>query len=248
MSTSEVGGGRPRKKATYGLDAPVVVRNLLLAAAACFAVGLIVPQVRWMISPGIGFAVGSGLMIWASLFGKVRVRNRILRWHPWRGDECVLDVGCGRGLYLLGAAKHLPTGKAVGIDLWQAYDLSGNTADATWANAQAEGVEDRIEIMTGDMRKMPFLDASFDVILSSQAIHNIYDRGERDQALGEIIRVLKPGGSLYIIDHRNTGQYADYFRRAGLKEVRRRIPGIEVFPPSPVVVATKAYSGSQVIR
>ena len=213
---------------------------MLLAAAGCFAIGLLFPRLRWFMSPGIGFAVGSGLMIWASLFGKIRVRDPILRWHPWQGDEQVLDVGCGRGLYLVGAAKRLTTGKAVGIDLWQAYDLSGNNAEGTWANARAEGVEDRIEIMTGDMRKMPFPDASFDVILSSQAVHNVYQRAERDRALGEIVRVLKPGGSLYIIDHRNTGQYADYFRRAGLKTVRRRVPGIEAFPPSPVVVATKS--------
>jgi arsenite methyltransferase len=223
VTHSDPGAG---KRASYGLDAPVVVRNLGLAAVGCFAVGAFFPKVRWMISPGIGFSIGAGLMIWASLFGKVLVRNRILRWRKWRGDEQVLDIGCGRGLYLLGAAKQLTTGRAVGIDLWQAYDLSGNTADATWANARAEGVEDRIEIMTGDMRKMPFPDASFDVILSSQAIHNIYDRGEREAALDEIVRVLKAGGSLYIIDHRNTGQYADFFRR-------------EVFPPSPVVLATK---------
>ena len=228
-----------KKKASYGLDAPVVVRNLFLASVGCIIVGLLFSPVRWMIQPGIGFGIAVVLMVSASLFGKVRVRNRILRWHPWRGDEHVLDVGCGRGLYLLGAAKKLTTGKSVGIDLWQAYDLSGNTAEATWANARAEGVEDRIEIMSGDMRRMPFRDASFDVILSCQAIHNIYDRSERDQALGEIVRVLKPAGSLYIIDHRNTRQYADYFRRAGLKDVRRRIPGIEVFPPSPVVVAKK---------
>ncbi len=228
-----------RRRASYGLDAPVVVRNMLLGAAGCIAVAFFVPRVRWMLSPGIGFAIGAGLMIWASYFGKVRVRDRILRWRNWRGDERVLDIGCGRGLYLIGAAKRLTTGKSVGIDLWQAYDLSGNSADATRANARCEGVEDRVAITTGDARMLPFGDGTFDVILSCQAIHNVYDRGERDRVLGEIVRVLKPGGTLFIVDHRNTGQYADYFRKAGLRDVRRRIPGVEVFPPSPAVVGTK---------
>jgi len=38
----------------------------------------------------------------------------------------VLDVGCGRGLLLIGAARRLTTGKAVGVDIWQAEDRVGN--------------------------------------------------------------------------------------------------------------------------
>jgi hypothetical protein len=42
------------------------------------------------------------------------------------------------------------------IDIWQAEDQSGNTIAATFANAKAEGVQDKIEIKTTDMRAMPF--------------------------------------------------------------------------------------------
>jgi cyclopropane fatty-acyl-phospholipid synthase-like methyltransferase len=45
---------------------------------------------------------------------------------PWKGDEAVRDVGCGHGLMLVGAARRLTTGKATGIDIWQAEDLTGN--------------------------------------------------------------------------------------------------------------------------
>ena len=48
------------------------------------------------------------------------------------------------------------------------------------ANARLEGVSDRVEVKTGDMRKMPFPDASFDVIVSNVAIHNIYDLEGRE--------------------------------------------------------------------
>ena len=41
---------------------------------------------------------------------------------PWRGNETVLDVGTGRGLLMIGAARRLTTGISVGIDIWSAKD------------------------------------------------------------------------------------------------------------------------------
>ena len=133
-------------------------------------------------------------MLWSSKIGKVREREKLLDRIPWTGAERVLDVGCGRGLLLVGAARRLTTGRAVGIDIWQAEDLSGNRPEATLENARLEGVADRVEVQTADMRKIPFPDGSFDVVVSSQAIHNIYDSAGRAQAIGEIARVLAPGG------------------------------------------------------
>src|SRR3954468_16529954 len=75
-----------------------------------------------------GLACGvTGLwMLWYSAAGKVRSRERRLDMIRWRGDERVLDVGCGRGLFLIGAAKRLKNGgRAIGIDLWRAGDLTG---------------------------------------------------------------------------------------------------------------------------
>ena len=85
--------------------------------------------------------------------------------------------GPGRGLLALGAAKRLTTGTAVGIDVWSPKDLTGNTADAFLANAEAEGVAERVEVRNADARSMPFPDASFDVILSNVCLHNIADAG-----------------------------------------------------------------------
>ncbi len=147
-------------------------------------------------------------MFWGSKFGKLRLRDKIISSIPWRGDERVLDVGCGHGLMLIGAAKRLTSGKAVGIDLWQKEDQSDNSREATLQNVHLENVTDRIELLDGDARKLPFADKSFDVILSSWAIHNIYDRAGRETAIHEIVRVLKPGGRLLIADIRHTAQYA----------------------------------------
>ena len=87
-----------------------------------------------------------------------------------------MDIGCGRGLMLIGAAKRLTTGKAVGIDLWKAEDQSNNKPDETIKNARLEGVADRIEVQTSDMRSLGFGDASFDVVVSHWAVHNVSER------------------------------------------------------------------------
>jgi arsenite methyltransferase len=56
-------------------------------------------------------------------------------------------------------------------------------------------VADRIDLHTADMRQLPFDDGSFDVVLSSLAIHNVPGAAERAKALREAARVLKQGAS-----------------------------------------------------
>jgi arsenite methyltransferase len=174
----------------------VIARPLMVAGLACGAMGL------WM--------------IYDSKFGKAREREKYLDKIAWRGDERVLDVGCGLGLFLIGAAKRLSTGRAVGIDKWQQEDLSGNNAAGTLSNAMIEGVAEKVEVHTGDARKLPFDNASFDVVLSSMALHNIYNAGERQTAVREIARVLKSGGRVLIVDVRHIRQYAATLRDAGI--------------------------------
>src|SRR6187431_426478 len=220
----------------YGIDAPLAVRNLLIVAA----LGIISLITRllgvWsrqdliaaiafpLISAGLSCGAMALWMIYDSKIGKVREREYYLDKIAWRGDERVLDVGCGLGLFLIGAAKRLNTGRAVGIDLWQAEDLSGNTPAGTLDNAMIEGVADKVEVQTGDARKLPFDDASFDVVLSSMALHNIYNAGERQAAVREIARVLKVGGRVLIDDIRHLTQYAATLRDAGVDA--RRVQGV----------------------
>jgi len=221
----------------YGLDAPGAVRNLFIAAGAGLLIWLTIVTHLWSGAVTLGpldmrlgpmsLAVGlvSGFMgawmAWDSKFGKVRERERLLDLLTWTGRERVLDVGCGRGLLLIGAAKRLTGGKAVGIDLWQQEDLSGNRPEATLENARLEGVAERVEVVTADMRKIPFPDGSFDTVLSMNAIHNIYSKPGRAAAIAEICRVLKPGGAVLIVDIRHIRQYAAALRAGGCTNVRR---------------------------
>jgi ubiquinone/menaquinone biosynthesis C-methylase UbiE len=160
-------------------------------------------------------------MLWESRIGKLRDRERLLQRIDWTGGEQVLDVGCGRGLILTGAAKRLKTGKATGIDIWQADDLTGNRSEAAIENARREGVDDRVEIRTADMRQIPFADNTFDVVVSRAAIHNIYSPSERAIAILEIARVLKPGGQAIIEDIRHHQEYARVFSQSGCTDLRR---------------------------
>ncbi len=92
-------------------------------------------------------------MIWSSRYGKLRRREVLLDRLSWRGDERVLDIGCGRGLFAVAAARRVPGGKVTGIDIWQSEDLSGNGPGAVATNAANEGVAGRVDTRTADMRE-----------------------------------------------------------------------------------------------
>jgi arsenite methyltransferase len=217
-----------KQRANYGIDAPGVVRGLLgfgtLAALA--AIGSVLfakPDTPiFAVWPNEAIAAGcmlvaGGSMVFSSLVSKMRVRDRLVNALALTGNERVLDAGCGRGLALIGCAKKLTTGKAVGIDLWSAKDLSNNNPDATRANAAAEGVADKVDVETGNITKLPFPDASFDAIISMTVIHNIPARDDRDQALRELARVLKPGGRMAIFDIQHPFRYMTVLKQAGLE-------------------------------
>lgn len=158
--------------------------------------------------------------------GKFAVWAELLDRLELEGDERLLDIGCGRGAVLLMAAQHLPRGRAVGIDLWSTKDQSGNAEHITRQNAALEGVAERVDLHTGDMRQLPFDDGSFDVVVSSLAIHNVPGAGERAKALREAARVLKKSGKLVIADIRHTRNYAKELEACGLHITDRRSLGI----------------------
>src|SRR5207247_7325499 len=99
-----------------------------------------------------------GSFLYTTLRGKFMVWAELLDQLNLRGDERILDLGCGRGAVLLLAAQHLTTGRAVGVDLWRRVDQSGNSVEATRRNAIAEGVDDRVELHTANMMALPFED------------------------------------------------------------------------------------------
>jgi len=240
------------KAPNYGIDAPEVVLRfsifgiigVILWLGSIFALktgflpwaGFIERPGLWM---GCSFLATAGVMLWGSKIGKLRLRDKVVSSIPWRGDEAVLDVGCGHGLMLIAAAKRLRSGKAIGIDLWQREDQAGNSREATWLNVQLENVVTQVELRDGDARKLPFADNAFDVVVSSWALHNIYEKAGREAAVREIVRTLKPGGRVAIIDIRHTDEYARVLRTAQMLNVRRTRPNFLFVVPTFTVTATK---------
>src|SRR5438105_4203969 len=151
-------------RADYGIDAPQVVLQLVVFGAIAISLAIasrafLGPRQPWFfvgVCSGASLLLTAILMVWGSKVGKISLRERLLNELGLQGHELVLDVGCGRGLFLIGAAKRLTTGKAIGIDLWQAQDQSGNSLDTTLQNVRAEGLTARVEIKTADARQLPF--------------------------------------------------------------------------------------------
>jgi arsenite methyltransferase len=243
-----------RDKPDYGVDAPNVLRNFFLFGAACLLVGFFAPRRIHFGQVDFGIRsmllwTGAVLVLEGLLFllyvkvGKFHHRDRMFSLYQWRGDEQVLDVGCGRGLLLAGAAKLLAarngSGRVTGIDIWSNVDMGGNSEAATRHNLELEGISDRCTLAGVPAQEMTFPDAAFDVIVSNLCLHNIYDRGTRRRALAQIVRVLKPGGVAILSDYKHTAEYAEQLRQAGFQVERRWGNPLNTFPPLRIVVAGK---------
>lgn len=216
------------RRGDYGFDAPYVPALMALGATPLF-VGAVASVARadlvGALSMGASAAMllaCAGSFVYTTRAGKFAVWSELLDGLALRGDERALDVGCGRGAVLLLAAERLRDGEVTGVDLWRARDQSGNALEVTARNAEAEGVASRVSLETGDMRALPFDDASFDLVVSSLAVHNVPDAEGRAQAVREMARVLRPGGRMLLADFKHVGDYAETLRAAGMGEVVTR--------------------------
>jgi arsenite methyltransferase len=232
---ASVSGGQEAGKpegGTFGIDAPTVpavlgAAALLLAISSCvltitnrFAAGLIT----------LTFAVFLTLCafsyLYTTLHGKFVWWADLLDDARLKGDEYAVDLGCGRGAVLISLAKRLTTGRVSGIDLWRSHDQSGNDIEATKHNARICGVEDRVELNTGNITTLPYYDEQFDLVVSSLAIHNLKAREDRQRAIAEAVRVLEPGGKIIIADISHTEEYADWLTEAGMESVTLQDLGV----------------------
>ena len=219
-----------QRRGDYGFDAPSVPIIFLLIGLVMLVLGLL-SLLLWQsrifgiidLLFGVYLLLSGASYLYTTRRGKFQVWAELLSRLNIRGDEQILDLGTGRGAVLLMAAAFLPRGKATGVDIWKTSDQSGNAFPATQKNAEREGVAERIELQTADLRQLPFADNAFDLVLSSLAIHNIPTREGRYKALEEAVRVLKPGGRLLIADIGETRRYAQHLRELGMTNVTHQL-------------------------
>lgn len=95
--------------------------------------------------------------------------------------EAFLDAGCGDGRYLAALAGELPARRA-------GCDLSERILETARARVDAD-------FRQGNLEAIPFEAGEFDLVLCSQVIEHVTDA---ERAIGELHRVLRPGGALVI--------------------------------------------------
>ncbi len=233
---------RERRRASYGIDSPGTLIGL--GTGSLVALGVLIincdASAGWWISVPFLLTpvVATASFLYTTLRGKRVVWLRELDRLALRGDERALDLGCGRGLVLIALAQRLPEGEATGVDRWRMVDQSGNDAGATQRNAAAEGVGGRVGLVTADMRKLPFDAGSFDVVVSSLAIHNIDTTTGRRAAVTEAFRVTRPGGEIRIADFRHCRDYAAVLAEAGAIAVVTRPLGWRFWYGGPFFATT----------
>ena len=144
-----------------------------------------------------------------SMFGRIARRydlaNRLLSggtdvWWRWRlrravarrRPQDVLDLATGSGDVAFALARGLPAAvRITGMDFCQPM-----LDEAVLKKARAPGYA-KIQFLQGDAMALPLPDAAFDVVTISFGLRNVADR---PKALGEMRRVLRPGGTLFVLE------------------------------------------------
>ncbi len=118
-------------------------------------------------------------------------RNVFVRYLRLAPGDHLGDIAVGTGEISIRACLRYPGIRITGVD------FSPDMLRVARRKIRERGLDDRIELKQGDMRKIPIPDSTFDVVTISFGIRNVV---ERDMVLRECRRILKPGGRLLIME------------------------------------------------
>ncbi len=154
-----------------------------------------------LVMAGIGYA-----MNWICTEGQKAIQTQILDGLGLQGSERILSLSHELGIQ---AAKRLKSGKVISIG-------STDENEAAREIAKNQGLIDRIRFEAGDLStKLSYPDANFDTILSSCALGDV----DREKAIRELLRVLKPGGRITIHETSDIGAFERLLAEAKASEV-----------------------------
>jgi ubiquinone/menaquinone biosynthesis C-methylase UbiE len=124
--------------------------------------------------------------------------SRFVDFDAARGND-VLEVGCGSGF-----ASQLFAEAGANVT---AVDLTDWAVETTTRRMQAFGLD--ADVRPADAERLPFVDASFDVVFSWGVIHHTTDM---DAALRELVRVCRPGGRLVLMVYNRRSLFYAFYK------------------------------------
>jgi ubiquinone/menaquinone biosynthesis C-methylase UbiE len=139
-----------------------------------------------------------------------RLRDRVIELAAIDGRDVVVDLGAGTGLLALPAARRARDVIAV--------DYSSPMLDRLAQRARELGCAN-VRCVVADLRELPLPDDSADAVVSCYAFHHLAD-ADKELALSEARRVLRPGGRLVVCDMMFTLSLRSQDRRIVISKVR----------------------------
>lgn len=161
---------------------------------------------RWRYWSGVFFFnAGASFYAWMTWQPTWRAHCASLAdYFPAAERPAVLDVGIGPGVSGIGILDRRPDAWVVGVDFASAM--------LSQARRYLRRADRQFDLVRGDVMSLPFADASFDVVTHHSFLYLLSDR---DQALAELRRVLRPGGSYVILEPHRDGKLGDILMSGG---------------------------------
>ena len=212
---------RPGKSPRYGyyfLRSQVLILSLFagIGIALILATGTIrIRALTWLGIGIMGYGLITTLLWFLARFvipgNRIDLARSVVKDLSLPAGARVLDIGCGLGLYAVEAAKLVPGGEVVAVDVWDPKELpprsfvhrlsrpSGHSLERAKRNATIEKVDNQIHFLNMDAGHLSFPEGSFDAITCAFVLGHLGPYGRK--VLVEAHRVLKDDGQVAIVDN-----------------------------------------------